>query len=145
AEVEKAAADHKRSQLNNTIALIGASKKLFAEQSAGYKILEAAEKAFAAVQLVRTVINVAAGASKIFASLGPFGFPVVAAMLGVMASLGFKGGGGGSGQAPQTAEQAQAAQGAGTVLGDPTEKSKSITNSLELMADNSNKMLDYSN
>lgn len=144
ARIGELKAANSKNQLNNTVALIGASKRLFAEQSAGYKILEAAERAMMAVQLVSTAIHVAKGASKIFASLGPFGFPVVAAMLGVMASLGFKGGSS-TQVAPPTAEQLQEQAGTGTVLGDPTAKSNSIANSLEIIASNTNRDLEYSN
>jgi hypothetical protein len=43
---------------------------------------------------VRTPLKVAEGAAGIFATLGPFAFPVVAAMIALLATLGMKGGGG---------------------------------------------------
>lgn len=95
---------------------------------------------------VRTPLKVSEGAASIFASLGPFGFPVVAAMIAVMAALGFGGGGGGS-SAPSmpTPEDLQAGAGTGSVLGDPKAQSESIKNSLEIMASNSNSDLEYTN
>lgn len=132
-------------QIQSYGALAGSAKQFFAEGSAGYQAMAAAEKAFALVQLANTAVNVAAGASKMFASLGPFAFPVVAAMLAVMAGLGFGGGRGSSGYVPPTADDLQAAAGTGTVLGDTRAQSNSIANSLEIMASNSNSNLEYSN
>lgn len=93
---------------------------------------------------VRIPAKIAEGAASIFSALGPFGFPVVAAMIGVMAALGF---GGKSVSQPSipNAEEMQAAQGAGSVLGDSTAKSDSINRALEIMAANSNSDLEYSN
>jgi hypothetical protein len=140
-KAERAYSDAK---LHGTVAILGATKNLFNEQSAGYKAIEIAEKAAAAVAAVRTGIHVAQGAAKIFASLGPWAFPVVAAMMGVMAGLGFSGGGGSASPNIPTAEQMQASQGTGTVLGDSSAKSQSIGNSLELMLANTNKDLEFS-
>ena len=93
---------------------------------------------------VRIPVKTAEGAASIFSALGPWGFPVVAAMIGVMAALGF---GGKSVSQPSipNAEEMQAAQGAGSVLGDSTAKSDSINRALEIMAENSNSDLEYSN
>lgn len=143
AEADAAAKDL---QLQSFGALAGSAKQFFKEGSAGYQAMAAAEKAFALVQLANTAINVAAGASKMFASLGPFAFPVVAAMLAVMAGLGFGGGGGGSaGYVPPSPEDLQKAAGTGTVLGDSRAQSNSIANALEIMASNSDSNLEYSN
>jgi hypothetical protein len=131
-------------QLNSIGSVLGAAKGLFKEHSAGYKAMAAAEKAFAVVQLANTAINIAAGAAKMFASLGPFGFPAVAAMVAVMAGLGASVSGGRS-YKPPTAEEMQAAQGAGSVLGDAEAKSSSIAAALALMAKNADKDLEYSN
>lgn len=93
---------------------------------------------------VRIPAKIAEGAASIFSALGPWGFPVVAAMIGVMAALGF---GGKSVSQPTipNAEEMQAAQGTGSVLGDSTAKSDSINRALEIMAANSNSDLEYSN
>lgn len=136
----------KTAQMQHYGALISTAKSFFKENSAGYKVMAAAEKAFAIVQLAGTAIDVARGAAKMFSFLGPFAFPAVAAMMGVMASLGFGGGGGGGGSfKPPTAEEVQASQGTGSVLGDGDAKSGSIANSLALMLKNTNKDLEYSN
>lgn len=133
-------------QLQSFGALAGSAKQFFKDGSAGYQAMAAAEKAFALVQLANTAVNLAAGASKMFASLGPFAFPVVAAMLAVMAGLGFGGGGGGSaGYVPPSPEDLQKAAGTGTVLGDSRAQSNSIANALEIMASNSDSNLEYSN
>lgn len=132
-------------QMRGINQMVGGLKGLFKEHSAGYKAMAAAEKALAVVQLIQTARSVAAGAAKMFAQLGPFAFPVVAAMLGVMASLGFGGGGGGGSASIPSAQDLQDAQGTGSVLGDATAKSESIARSLEIMTKNSNRDLEYSN
>lgn len=115
-------------QLTSLIGLTGAAKGFFKEHSAGYKAMAAAEKALTIVQLARTAIDVAGGAARMFATLGPYAFPAVAAMLGVMASLGFGGGGGGA-KLPQSNE------GKGTVFGDSDAKSESLKRSVDFLAD----------
>lgn len=163
AEAEKARG---RAKVGATMDMLSASKKFFKEESAGYKIITAAEKVLAAIELantiksimmdtvkttssvanagVRTAADTAAGGAKMFSFLGPFAFPVVAAMIAVMASLGFKGGGSAAPAIP-TAEELQDAAGTGSVLGDTKAKSNSIANSLEIVAANTNKDLEYSN
>lgn len=126
-----------RLQIQSYGALAGAAKGFFKEGSDGYKAMAAAEKAFALVQLANTAVNVAAGAAKMFASLGPWAFPVVAAMVGVMAALGF-GGGGGAAAPPVTND------GSGTVLGDPAAQSESIKNAINALKDVDTLMLNYS-
>jgi hypothetical protein len=147
--------------------MLGALKGLFKEHSTGYKVMTAIEKAYAIFQAVQTAIaiardvahtassvansgtrtaaNTAEGGSKIFSQLGWLAFPVVAAMIALLASLGAKGGGGGGGATIPNVDDLQAAQGAGTVLGDSKAKSESIAHSLEIVAANTNKDLEYSN
>lgn len=162
--------------------LASAAKGFFKENSAGYKVAEAAEKAYRVYQFAvaaksivmkgmetaahllgvstrvatvpvevaadaaTTASGTAAGAARIFAALGPWGFPVVGAMVGVMAALGASmlGGGGGSGPAINPQEMQDAA-GTGSVLGDRSAKSESIARSLEIVASNSNRDLEFSN
>jgi hypothetical protein len=125
--------------LQGLTALTGAAKNLFKEHSAGYRAMAAAEKVLAAIQLARTAIDVAGGAAKMFATLGPFAFPAVAAMLGVMASLGFSGGGSGGSKPPTTNT------GTGTVLGGAADaKSESIRNAINALKDVDTVMLTYS-
>ncbi|GAA0760774.1 hypothetical protein [Erythrobacter ramosus] len=153
----------------NTASMLGGFKSLFKEHSTGYKIMGAIEKAHAAIQLFNTIQAIASdtqqtasavansatratadgasGASKIFSQLGAWGFPVVAAMVALLAGLGVKGlsGGGGSAPVPASAEDTQAAIGTGTVLGDNSAQSESITRALDIMAENSNRALEFSN
>ncbi len=100
--------------------MLGAAKGFFKEGSDGYKVLQAAEQAYRAVQfamavqamildtqqtgvsvgnsLARGAASAAAGAAKMFEMLGPFAFPVVAGMIALLAALGLRGSsGGGSG------------------------------------------------
>lgn len=125
-------------QLSGMVALTGAAKGLFGEHSKGYKAMEAAEKSLAAIQLARTAVDVAGGAARMFATLGPFAFPAVAAMLAVMASLGFKGGGSSSSYTPETND------GTGTVLGDSGAKSDSIKRAIDSLKEVDTAMLGYS-
>lgn len=103
-----------------------------------------AATATVAADATTTASGIAAGASRIFAALGPYGFPVVAAMLAVMAGLGAGGGGGGAAGVP-ISERRQREQGAGSVLGDASAKSESIARSLEIVASNTNRDLEFSN
>ncbi|MFZ5669130.1 MAG: phage tail length tape measure family protein [Pseudomonadota bacterium] len=97
-----------------------------------------------ATDAATTSTGIAAGAARMFAALGPYAFPVVAAMVAVMASLG-AGSGGGGGTSVSISERRQREQGTGTVLGDAAAKSESITRSLEIVASNTNRDLEYSN
>lgn len=99
--------------------------------------------ATAAGTATRTPLKVAEGAASMFAALGPFGFPAVAAMLAVMATLGFSKGGGGNSSVP-ISEERQKTQGSGSVLGDPDAKSESIANALDLIEQHTNRDLEYS-
>lgn len=96
--------------------MAAAAKGFFKEGSDGYQILQAAEQAFRLVQLAgmlqsmmvdnqttgsaianslaRGAANAAEGASKMFAMLGPYAFPVVAAMTALLLSMGIRSGGG---------------------------------------------------
>jgi hypothetical protein len=143
-DIAKADKAYSQAKLNGTIAILHSSKQLFNQQSGAYKAIDALEKIAAARALVNTAIHVANGAAKIFGSLGPFAFPVVAAMLAVMAGLGFKGGGSAA-VAPPTAKDLQEAAGTGSVLGDSKGKSDSIAKSLDIVASNTNHELEYSN
>lgn len=146
--------------------MTSAAKSMFGEKTAMYKALQVAEMTFRLMEFANsaksvavkaaetgakiglygaeTAAGIAAGAANIFAQLGPFGFPVVAAMVAVMAGLGFGGGSGGGASLAPRSGQRQDAQGAGSVVGDPTAKSKSIERSLELAGSNWNKDLEYS-
>ena len=72
-------------------------------------------------------------------------FPRMAAMAAIMAALGFAvmGAAGGGGSKNVAAER-QASQGTGTVLGDSSAKSESISKSMEILSNNSDISLRYS-
>jgi len=137
---------YRQASLNNQVAgtaqMIGGLKTMFAEHSAGYQAMTAAEEAFAVIQAVNTIKSVAAGAAKMFSQLGIFAFPVVAAMVAVMAGFGFRGSS--TQAAPTSSADLQKAAGTGTVLGSPNDKSASIANSLSLVAKNTAGDLQYS-
>jgi hypothetical protein len=142
---------------------IGGLKNMFGQKTAAYEALNAIEGTMQAIRLARkiediatnipqTISNITAGAAKMFAELGPFGFAAVAAMMAVMAAVGFSGGGSSAGpviddgqNGGTTAKANQAAQGSGSVLGDSAAKSASIANSLTQLEKNSNSDLEYSN
>jgi hypothetical protein len=128
----------KNAQIQAIGSLLGAAKGLFKEHSAGYKAMEAAEKAFAIVQAISTIKSVAAGAAKMFSQLGVWAFPAVAAMIAVMAGLGYAGAKASGAETPPDIPTA----GTGTVLGSPNAQSESIANSLALMSKNSAKGID---
>lgn len=126
----------------------GAAKGFFKEGSAGYKLMENAEKAFRIIELAgmakslaATISNAAAKAvayvpavfMSFMASLGPFG--MAAAGVAIAAVLGGAFGGGGG--APTSSAERQRTQGSGSVLGDTDAKSESIMKSLEIMEKNS--------
>ena len=73
------------------------------------------------------------------------GAATLAAVVGVGAKMFGSVGGGGSAINPNSAEERQKVQGTGTVLGDPTAKSASMANSLEIMKKNSELELGYQN
>jgi hypothetical protein len=75
----------------------------------------------------RIPVKIAEGAASMFASLGPLGFAAVAAMVGVMAAFGFSGGGS---KAPPKYNT-----GTGTVFGDTSAQSESLTNSIQRLAE----------
>jgi tape measure domain-containing protein len=75
----------------------------------------------------RIPVKIAEGAASMFASLGPLGFAAVAAMVGVMAAFGFSGGGS---KAPPKYNT-----GTGTVFGDSSAQSESLTNSIQRLAE----------
>lgn len=83
-----------------------------------------------------------AGVAHAFAQLGVGGFVVAGAMIALLASLGF--GGGGASAPAFSLQDRQAKNGTGTVLGDDTAKSQSLSRSLEALKDNSNVGLTYS-
>ncbi|WGM31502.1 phage tail length tape measure family protein [Brevundimonas sp. NIBR11] len=104
-------------QVANYGDMLSAAKGFFQEGSEGYRFLQAAEAAYRVFQFAMSVqamaqtaaetaasvaasgtkaaASTAAGAAKMFETLGPYAFPIVAAMVALLASLGMRGGGGG--------------------------------------------------
>jgi hypothetical protein len=146
--------------------MISSAQSFFKTNTVGYKVLGDAEKAYrlyefamsAKAIVVKTVETAAkvglfstqataaasAGAAEMFASLGPLGFAAVAAMAAVLVGFGVKGiGGGGNVPGANDAADRQAAQGAGTVLGDASAKSSSISKALEITQQYQNADLEY--
>jgi hypothetical protein len=142
--------------------MAGAAKGFFDERSRSYQNLLKVEQAFRAIEFAmavqamavdtaetgssianateRAAADTAAGAAKAFSYLGPFGFAAAAAIVAYMAALGVHKGGGGN--APSSAARLQEVQGTGTILGSSTNKSDSVQRSIDLMAANSNVLLD---
>lgn len=162
-----------RSEIRGYGNVAGAAKSFFKEGSTGYKTLSAAEKAFRAIEFAMAVKSVAmkvwewatkatvtatgegtvtatTGAAEaarnllkipgVFLSymsqLGPWGVPAAAAAI---AALGIAA----SARSP-SGTFAPTNEGTGTVLGDSSAKSKSISGSIEKLADNSDITLSYS-
>jgi hypothetical protein len=141
--------DSRQEQLNKKIAsdqiryygdMASAAQGFFEKGSKGYEALGSISKAYHAIELAMaiesTVANIAAGAAKMFAQSGWVGFAGVAAMVAVMASLGFSRGGANA----NIAQERQASQGTGTVLGDASAKSESMSKSIEDIKKNSDQL-----
>ena len=149
--------------------LASAAKSFFGEKTAAYKALEAAEKAFRAIEFALSVKAMvqdlretlsstknsalratADGIAAYAKALASLPFPLnLAAGAATLAALGAVGvaifGGGGAGSGAAAVKRNQELAGTGTVLGDTKAKSESISRSLEIVAKNTNKDLEYSN
>lgn len=136
-----------RAQIQNYANMAGAAKGFFAEGTKGYKALEAAENAFRVVQLASDLAKGVSAAAVGIASQAqgdPYtAIPRMALMAAAMASLGFATGffGSGGSSGGQTAAERQKEQGTGSVYGDLSAKSESITKSIEEMSKNSDRLL----
>ncbi len=94
--------------------------------------------------LIRTAVKAKEAVVGAFVGIGPTGFVTGAAMIALLATLGFAiSGGGGGGKTAPSSEETQKAQGAGTVFGDSAAKSQSISKALETIKDNSSVALNY--
>ena len=150
--------------------MAAAAKGFFNEKSAGYKALQAAEMAFRAVQLAmsiasmfqdtaetashvanagaRATANAAEGVSAQAKLPFPANIAAMAATAAAIVAFGISmlgGRGGGASIAPTSAEDLQKAAGTGTILGSPNDKSASIAHSLDLVAKNTDGVLQYNN
>jgi tape measure domain-containing protein len=123
---------YEAANLNSSLAgmrqIVGATSKMFSENSSARKAMHAVEMTLSVIEIAmtlkKTVAKVAEGASTMFAQSGWAGFAGVAAMAAVMAGLGFAMAGGGSKEAvlPEHIKTT------GTVLGDSEAQSHSINN-----------------
>lgn len=152
--------------------MITSAKSFFKEKSAGYKVIEAAEKAYrvfefamAAKSILTSGLETAqkiAGSAKRAVAYGaeavvnalrslpfPFNLAAGAATAAAVAAAGVAllggGRGGGSAAPVPSAADVQESQGAGSVFGDPLAKSASLTNSLSMAEKYQNKDLEFSN
>lgn len=163
--MQKTAREMADAQVGAYASMAGAAKGFFEEGSTGYKVMQAAEIAFRAIQFAlsvqamaqdaketathlanagaKAVASTIAGVAKCFEQLGVWGFVGAAAVLAFMAAIGINAGSGGDKRI--NAQELQERQGTGSVLGDATAKSESIANSLELVAAHTNTQLEYSN
>ena len=137
-----------RNQLAGYGDMTGAAAGFFGEQSKGYKALQAASQLFHAAELAMTIAELVP--KGISAVLGqgqgdPYtAFGRMAAMAAIVTGLGVAIGGGAGSSNGQSAADVQKTQGTGTVFGDSSAKSDSISKSLALIEKNTYQGLDYS-
>jgi tape measure domain-containing protein len=177
----RAAASYAQAQVKAYGDMAGAAKGFFKENSTGYKVLEATEKAYRAVEMALAIeamakkiffketevtANTALNATKLAgeatasaASTGlaateasawgitavvkaiaslpfPLNLAAGAATLAAVIAIGAKMMGGGS-SSVSLSQQRQESQGTGSVLGDSSAKSESLSRAIELAANNS--------
>ncbi|WP_446807953.1 tape measure protein [Methylomonas sp. 2BW1-5-20] len=135
AKEKQLAKDKAAAEIDGAARIAGATATLFEKKTAAYKAFHTLEMGLSAIrmaaQLKETVISVAAGAAKFFSQSGWLGFAGVAAMLAVMAGLGFSK----SGTSSVGTATIPTSPDSGTVLGDPNAKSESINNTYQLLKD----------
>ena len=146
--------------------LASSAKGFFKEKSTGYKVMEAAEKTFRAIEFAMSVKAMAqdltetgasiinsgaraiadgiAGVAKAFGQMGVWGFVGAAAIIAFLAAIGVRMGGGGGAKLPSAAQRQESA-GTGSVFGDASAKSESIANSIKILEENSFTDLEYTN
>ena len=125
------------SEISDMKNVVGVAKQAFSERSKAREALNRAEQAFTAIELALSFKKSAANAleaiSSAFAAPFPLNFAAGAAMIGIMAGLGLFSGSGGAVADPTQGRQDS--QGTGTVLGDSTAKSSSISEASERLED----------
>jgi len=144
-DLEKVNRKGTREQLAGYGDMAAAAAGFFDEHSRGYQTLMAVSQVFHAAELAMTMAELVPKAISAVLSQGqgdPYtAFGRMAAMAALVAGLGVAIGGIGRGDT--TAKDRQAAQGTGTVLGNSTAKSASISRAIELSASNSSTQIDY--
>jgi len=143
--------------------IAGAAKGFFKQHTTGYKVMDATERAFRAMEMAmaaESTIEKLGGIAKEMAAQGPLNylkaqsavlsqgsgdpytaFARMAAMAAFVASIGMSIGGGGG--KDTTAQDRQEAAGTGSILGDLTAKSESIDKSISLLEQNSSLSVEY--
>jgi len=143
--------------------IAGAAKGFFKQHTTGYKVMDATERAFRAMEMAmaaKSTIEKLGGIAKEMAAQGPLNylkaqsavlsqgsgdpytaFARMAAMAAFVASIGMSIGGGGG--KDTTAQDRQEAAGTGSILGDLTAKSESIDKSISLLEQNSSLSVEY--
>ena len=149
-----------------------AGQQFFKEGSDGYKVMQVAMIAFRTVETLMSISAMAQKGGEVAATVAaegtkstaygitafaktlsslpfPFNLAAGATVLAALGAVGvaISGGGASAGSLPGSNDMAdrQRMQGAGSVLGDANAKSESIANSLEIVAANTNRDLEYSN
>jgi hypothetical protein len=132
---EELASKRTQANMSSFAAITGAASSMFAEQSKGREALHKAEQVFAIAEMALAIQKAGANAIAAITTQGqgdPYtAFARIAAMGAIMAGLGVFDGDTG-GQIP-SAEEIQENQGTGTVLGDSSAKSESISSSFDRM------------
>lgn len=128
--------------------MTAAAAGFFNEQSRGYKSLQAASQVFHAAELAMTLAELIPKGISAVLNQGngdPYSaFARMAAMAAIVTGLGVAIGGGARGSGGVSAADSQKAQGAGSVLGDSSAKSESISKALALIEKNTYQGLEYS-
>ncbi|OYO27867.1 phage tail length tape measure family protein [Janthinobacterium sp. PC23-8] len=145
AATAKAQYDSTQAQMKGYGDMAGAAAGFFDKQSTGYKMLTTVSQVFHAAETAMTLAELVPKAISAVLSQGqgdPYtAFGRMAAMAAIVAGLGVAIGGGGGNV--DVAKERQKANGTGTVLGDSSAKSDSITRSLAIMEKNSGLGLAY--
>jgi tape measure domain-containing protein len=145
-EKEKATADYYKlkdkyesasfkAEISGARQIAGATAKLFGEKSAARKAFHAIEMGLSVIEMAmaakKMIVDVAAGAANMFAQGGFAGFAGVAAMAAVMGGLGFAM----SGSSKTVDNTTPATKATGTILGDNNATSNSIENIVKTLND----------
>jgi TP901 family phage tail tape measure protein len=127
--------------------MAGAAAGFFKTGTTGYNTLMGVAKVAHTAQMAMQAASMAQGAiNAIITAAAQTGWPGMILMAGAMAALGYAVSGGfdsSSGSAASSADR-QASQGTGTVFGDASAKSDSVSKSLEYLGKNSDISLEYS-
>jgi hypothetical protein len=167
-----AASESARVRIQSYGDMAEAGSQFFKEGSDGYKVMQVAMIAFRTVETLMSIQAMATKGGEVAATVAaegtkasaygvtafaktlsslpfPFNLAAGATVLAALGAVGvaISGGGASAGSLPGSNDMAdrQRMQGAGSVLGDANAKSESIANSLDIVAANTNRDLEYSN